>query len=150
MTDPVPLRADVALPPSLPAAMIRGARGCCPRCGEAKLFRKWLKPVDRCGACALDISGQRADDFPAYIALFVAGHLLAPILILMVADWELSPMVVVVTIIPLAVLFMLLLLQPAKGAVIALQWWNGMHGFRKERLPETPASENARPEDAPQ
>jgi hypothetical protein len=25
------------------------------------------------------------------------------------------------------------LLQPAKGAIIALQWWFGMHGFVKER-----------------
>jgi hypothetical protein len=24
-------------------------------------------------------------------------------------------------------------LQPAKGAIIALQWWFGMHGFVKER-----------------
>jgi uncharacterized protein (DUF983 family) len=33
---------------------------------------------------------------------------------------------------------MLVLLQPAKGAVIALQWWHGMHGFRRERRPEDP------------
>jgi hypothetical protein len=25
------------------------------------------------------------------------------------------------------------LLQPAKGVVIALQWWHGMHGFVRER-----------------
>jgi uncharacterized protein (DUF983 family) len=36
---------------------------------------------------------------------------------------------------------MLGMLQPAKGGVIALQWWFGMHGFVKERLPEdTPES----------
>jgi uncharacterized protein (DUF983 family) len=28
---------------------------------------------------------------------------------------------------------MLGLLQPAKGAVIAMQWWLGMHGFVRER-----------------
>ena len=39
-------------------------------------------------------------------------------------------------ILPLAVAFMLLTLQPAKGAVIALQWWHGMHGFRAERRPQ--------------
>ena len=39
-------------------------------------------------------------------------------------------------ILPLAVAFMLLTLQPAKGAVIALRWWHGMHGFRAERRPQ--------------
>jgi uncharacterized protein (DUF983 family) len=28
---------------------------------------------------------------------------------------------------------LLAFLQPAKGAVIAMQWWNGMHGFKQER-----------------
>ena len=31
---------------------------------------------------------------------------------------------------------LLALLQPSKGAVIAMQWWQGMHGFRKDRAPE--------------
>jgi len=36
----------------------------------------------------------------------------------------------------LLVAMLLALLQPSKGAVIAMQWWHGMHGFRKERAPE--------------
>jgi uncharacterized membrane protein YfcA len=32
-----------------------------------------------------------------------------------------------------ALALMIGLLQPAKGAIIALQWWFGMHGFVKER-----------------
>ena len=34
---------------------------------------------------------------------------------------------------PLALVMLIALLQPSKGAVIALQWWNGMHGFKRER-----------------
>jgi uncharacterized protein (DUF983 family) len=34
---------------------------------------------------------------------------------------------------PTAITMMLGMLQPAKGGVIALQWWHGMHGFAKER-----------------
>ena len=30
----------------------------------------------------------------------------------------------------LASVMMIGLLQPAKGGVIALQWWHGMHGFK--------------------
>ncbi|MEE3218586.1 MAG: DUF983 domain-containing protein, partial [Pseudomonadota bacterium] len=101
------------------------------------LFRKWLKPHDNCPACALDISGQRADDFPAYVSIFVTGHLLAPILIMLGSDFALSTFAILAITLPLAVVFMLATLQPAKGGVIALQWWHGMHGFRRERHPES-------------
>ncbi|QKG72399.1 DUF983 domain-containing protein [Erythrobacter mangrovi] len=138
MTQPSSLRPDVTLPASPTEMLLRGLRCQCPRCGEARIFGKWLKPLAHCPACALDLSEQRADDFPAYIAMFVTGHLLAPILVLMLFDWAIPSWVVIATIIPLSIVLMLLLLQPAKGAVIALQWWHGMHGFRRERRPEDP------------
>ena len=131
-----PLRTDVDLPATIWPAILLGTRGLCPRCGEANIFRKWLKPRDHCPACLLDMRGQRADDFPAYIAIFITGHLLAPVLIMLMTDYALSAMAVIAIIIPLAVAMLLALLQPSKGAVIAMQWWNGMYGFRKERLPE--------------
>lgn len=128
MRDPHPL------PRSLPAALWRGCLCRCPRCAEGKLFRKWLKPVDACAVCGLDISGQRSDDLPAYIGIFVTGHLLAPVIIALIADYSLSPLAMLAIIIPLALAMLFLLLQPSKGAVIALQWWNGMHGFKRERV----------------
>ena len=66
----------------------------------------------------------------------MTGHLLAPILIMLASDFALSAMAIVSIIIPLAIAMLLALLQPSKGAVIAMQWWHGMHGFRKERAPE--------------
>lgn len=138
---PVAMRPYVSLPRSFGEALWRGTRCLCPRCGEAKLFRKWLKPHDNCPACALDISGQRADDFPAYVSIFVTGHLLAPVLILLAGDYALSTAAVLAITLPLAVIFMLVTLQPAKGAVIALQWWHGMHGFRQERASEAAGTE---------
>lgn len=126
----------VTLPGTIWETLLRGIRCRCPRCGEGHIFRKWLKPVDACPQCALDLTGQRADDFPAYIAMFVTGHLLAPVLILLAGDYDLSPLAVMAIIIPLAVVMMVALLQPSKGAVIGLQWWHGMHGFKRERLPE--------------
>ena len=125
-----------SLPTSFPAALWRGIRCACPRCGEGKLFRKWLKPVDSCAQCGLDISGQRADDLPAYIGIFVTGHLLAPVIIALASDFDLSLLALFAIILPLALVMLIGFLQPSKGAVIAMQWWNGMHGFRRERLPE--------------
>lgn len=121
------------LPASFGAAVWRAARGRCPRCGQAHLFTRWLKPHSACPACAQDWSHQRADDFPAYIAILLTGHLLAPVIIALVSDFDLSPGLLAAILLPLAVAMMLAMLQPAKGAVIALQWWHGLHGFKRER-----------------
>ena len=45
-------------------AIMRGLRGHCPRCGEGRLFRAFLKPVDRCESCGEELHHQRADDLP--------------------------------------------------------------------------------------
>jgi len=129
---------DGAVLPALPhaywqAALRGGAQGKCPRCGEGRLFRKWLKPVDCCAARGPDRALPRAADFPAYVSIFVTGHLMAPLLILLALDYKLSMPALFAIILPLAVVVMLGVLQPAKGAIIAAQWWFGLHGFRKER-----------------
>ncbi len=125
----------VALPATFWQAAKRGVLCRCPRCGHAPLFRKWLKSVDACAACGQDWTHHRADDLPAYVAIIVTGHLLAPILIMLALDFELSPLTILLLTIPPAVALMLGMLQPAKGGVIAVQWWHGLHGFVRERAP---------------
>ena len=131
----------ITLPEGWIPALIRGAKGRCPRCGEAALFRAWLKPVDRCGHCMQDWSIQQADDFPAYIGMFVVGHLLAPVVIAMIATWGISAWVTLAIMLPVAVIMLLAMLQPTKGAVIGFLWWHGIGAFRQER--------RAPPEDHP-
>jgi uncharacterized protein (DUF983 family) len=114
-------------------AIIRGARGSCPRCGQAKLFLRFLKPVRHCSHCRQDWTPQQADDFPAYVSILLTGHLMAPVIIALVRDAQLSLGALVAIILPLAIILMIALLQPAKGAIIAVQWWFGMHGFQRER-----------------
>lgn len=125
--------APAPLPHRFAEAALRGIRGKCPRCGAARLFGKWLKPVERCAACGQDWSLQHADDFPAYIAIFLTGHITVPLLATLVLEYELSPLATGAIIVPLSAALMLGLIQPAKGAVIAAQWWLGLGGFRKER-----------------
>lgn len=132
-----PVSAPDFLPENLPQAALRGGiKSCCPRCGQAPLFRKWLKPVDRCAHCGQDWTLHNADDFPPYVSIFVTGHLMAPLIILMILDLEMSVAATMAVILPLAIMLMLGILQPAKGAIIALQWWIGMGGFTQERRPE--------------
>ena len=121
------------LPATFPQAARRAVAGRCPRCDGAQLFRKWLKPVDRCRTCGQDWSHARADDIPAYISILLTGHLLAPVIVLLAGDIKLSPLAAGAVILPLAAAMVLAGLQPVKGAVIALQWWLGMQGFQRER-----------------
>ncbi|PNU05974.1 DUF983 domain-containing protein [Novosphingobium guangzhouense] len=129
------------IPATFSQALLRGLRSRCPRCGEGSLFRKWLKPRERSPVCTMDLTPQRADDFPAYIAMIVTGHLMAPLIIALSVDYDLGPLAMFAILVPLAIAMMIGMLQPAKGGVIATQWWFGMHGFVKERLPETPVQD---------
>lgn len=136
---PIPVRPAVQLPGSAWAAVWRGMRFNCPRCGDAPLFAGFLRPMPVCPACAHDWTHQRADDFPAYISMLITGHVLAPVIIGLELGFAPSVNLLAAIVLPLAAAMMLGLLQPAKGAVIAMQWWGGMHGFQRERRVE-PAS----------
>jgi len=119
---------------------LRGMRNHCPACDHKPLFRRYLKPVERCAGCGQDWTLHQADDFPAYIAIFISGHLLAPLLIA-VGSRELLPMGVLALVAIIGALVLTIaLLQPAKGAVIALQYHWQMHGF----APAAPATEGER------
>ena len=59
-------------------AMKRGFRCRCPRCGEGKLFRAFLKVDDHCSECGLDFTPHRADDLPAYLVIVIVGHIVVP------------------------------------------------------------------------
>lgn len=117
------------LPATLGAAMRRGITGKCPRCGGAHLFAGFLKPVDRCPLCAQDWTLHAADDFPPYVSIIITGHVMAPVFIVLGSLTALSMIWTTGIALLLAVPLLLVLLQPAKGGIIALQWWMGMHGF---------------------
>jgi uncharacterized protein (DUF983 family) len=107
----------------------RGFRGRCPRCGEGRLFRAFLKPVEACERCGEDLSHQRSDDAPPYFTILIVGHLLVPVLLAVQMTVELSVYGHLAIWLPLTAVLTIGLLQPVKGAVIALQWALYMHGF---------------------
>jgi len=136
MASPPTYPAQINLPASASEAILRGLRAKCPRCGEAALFRAWIKPVEICSHCHYDWSVQRADDFPAYIGIFVTGHVLAPVVIALIGTVGLSAGVTLAIILPIAIVMTLAMLHPVKGGVIALLWWLGVGAFKKERAPD--------------
>ena len=107
----------------------RGMRSTCPACGTGRLFRAFLKPVDHCAACGEEMHHHRADDLPAYLVIFVVGHVLMTGYMLADMAYPMSTWAHLAIWAPLAVVAALLTIQPIKGAVIALQWAYKMHGF---------------------
>jgi uncharacterized protein (DUF983 family) len=99
-------------------AITRGIRGLCPRCGEGKLFYRYLKVSPACPNCAHDLDRYPSDDGPAYFTILLVGHLVVAPLLLFPMIWQ-APVALIVpaTLIPLAGLTMLVLPR-TKGAVI--------------------------------
>lgn len=120
---------DSASPRPTGTAIGLGLRGRCPACGEGRLFRAFLKPADQCPRCGEFLAGHQADDFPAYIVILLLGHIIVPIMIEVNHAFDI-PLLWQSIIWPLLVLFLAVaMIQPVKGAVIALQWARRMHGF---------------------
>ena len=115
-----------APPPPIPT----GLRGRCPRCGEGRLFGRFLKVEPACALCGQEFHHHQADDFPPYIVMFIVGHLLGYGIYTVEMRYEDFPLWLHAFLWPsLAVGLSLALLQPVKGFVIALQYALGMHGF---------------------
>jgi uncharacterized protein (DUF983 family) len=110
-------------------AQKRGFRGRCPRCGEGKLFRAFLKVDDHCSVCKLDFTPHRADDLPAYLVIVIVGHIVVPLALFIETNYSPPVALQLAIYLPLTLFASLALLQPVKGAVVGMQWALRMHGF---------------------
>ncbi len=104
------------------AALRKGWRGRCPRCGERSLFSSYVKMAPSCSACGLDFEPFRADDAPAYFTILLVGHIVIPAMLIMEQMWTPSLWVLAAIWPPLTLVLSLVLLPRIKGAVIAFQW----------------------------
>jgi uncharacterized protein (DUF983 family) len=115
---------DVERP--LVPAMLRGLRGRCPKCGDGKLFWKYLKVSPSCEACSHDLARYPADDGPAYFTILIVGHLLIAPFFLFPVIWGMSLWVLLpATLIPLAIAT-LMLLPRIKGGFIGVLYAMGV------------------------
>jgi len=119
---------------SLKRDLLLGFRGLCPCCGKGRIFRAFLKVADRCERCGEEFFHHRADDLPAYLVIVIVGHIVVALLLLLEATQALGLWAEVALFVPVTFAFALALLQPVKGAVVALQWHLGMEGFGPAKL----------------
>jgi uncharacterized protein (DUF983 family) len=119
-------------------AMKRGFRCRCPRCGEGKLFRAFLKIDDNCTTCGLDYTPHRADDLPAYLVIIIVGHIVVPVVLWVETNYSPAIWLQMAIYLPFTFISSLLLLQPVKGAVVGFQWALRMHGFDENAPSDIP------------
>jgi len=119
-------------------AMRRGFMCRCPRCGEGKLFRAFLKVGDHCTNCQLDYTPHRADDLPAYLVIVIVGHIVVPVVLWVETNYSPAIWLQMAIYLPFTFLSSLLLLQPVKGAVVGFQWALRMHGFDENAPSDIP------------
>jgi uncharacterized protein (DUF983 family) len=117
-----PIPIDDGEPRDRPMAMWRGWCGRCPRCAEPTLFRAYLKMASTCASCGEDLEPFRADDAPAYFTIFIMGHIVVPLVLMVERSWMPSLWVHALLWIPTSVALSLLLLPRVKGATIGLLW----------------------------
>src|SRR5258706_13290434 len=97
-------------------SMKRGFPCRCPRCGEGKLFRAFLKVDNNCSACGLDYTPHRADDLPAYLVIVIVGHIVVPLALSIETNFAPPMWAQLATYLPLTLILSLALLQPVKGS----------------------------------
>ena len=128
-------------PGSAAEAVWRGFTMKCPNCGHGKLFRRFLKVVDRCPACGEELFHHRADDFPPYLVMMIVGHAVVPAVLALEMAYAPPIWLQFLIWLPVTLVSALALLQPVKGAIVGMQWQLGMHGFalsKQRRLEAEP------------
>lgn len=110
-------------------SMGRGARGACPNCGVGKVFAKGLSTRTHCSHCNEELHHHRADDLPAYLNIFIVGHIVVGLAVILMdmkllGTWEIVFLACLV-----ALGMAVLLMRPLKGMVLGAQWALRMHGF---------------------
>ncbi|MES1991260.1 MAG: DUF983 domain-containing protein [Pseudomonadota bacterium] len=121
--------SGVDTPRPLWPAMLRGLKLRCPKCGEGKLFRKYLKVNDTCPNCGEELFHHEADDAPPYFTILIVGHIVVPLMLAVEMAYQ-PPVWVHMAIWPLLTLGLCLSMLPRiKGAVVGVQWAAKMHGF---------------------
>jgi len=103
----------------------RGLKLRCPRCGQGKLFRAFLKPVEHCSNCEQRWGDVRADLAPAWAAMTISAHFTVAIwhFLFWGADipaWQLTSYLCVI-----GTIIALLALPPMKGLFMAIIWAKG-------------------------
>jgi uncharacterized protein (DUF983 family) len=109
---------------TLSGAIRAGLMCRCPRCGAGKLFQGFLTLRPRCDQCGLDCGFADSGDGPAVFIMFLAGFIVVGAALLTEAEYHPPYWVHAALWLPLILIVTLGPLRPAKGVMIALQYFH--------------------------
>ncbi len=108
--------------------MARGAANRCPVCGGARLFAGYLAIRPACDRCGAPLGRIRADDAPPYFTIFIVGHIVVPLMLVVERQQAPALWLMAAIFLPMTLVLCLLLLRPVKGATLGLMLSLGMTG----------------------
>jgi uncharacterized protein (DUF983 family) len=117
--------------PSTQNALIRGALGRCPACGQGRLLHHYLKIVDHCSTCGEPYGHFRADDAAPWLTILLVGHLTVPVILVVEESVQLPLWQALSIYVPTILLLTLGLLPRCKGIILALLWVTKAEGSEK-------------------
>lgn len=103
-------------------AAFNGLKHVCPKCGDAPLFRAYLKPVANCASCGENWETIRADDAPAWATILIVGHLVAPLFHYLTFNQSLPSWAPGLILVSLGVVLSLAILPRMKGLFMGIIW----------------------------
>lgn len=116
-----------------PSSIEVGLRGCCPRCGQGKLYKGFLDLAPRCEVCGLDYSFADSGDGPAVFIMMIAGFVIVGLVLWVEFTWSPPYWVHALLWIPLTLALTIGLLRPLKGWLVAQQFRNKAEEGRLEK-----------------
>ena len=102
----------------------RGFLKTCPYCGKSKIFSSYLKLASVCKNknCKFVFKNYKTDDGPAYFTIFIVGHIVIPIIVLLEGSEVPPPFWFQITFWPIiTILLGIWLLPRVKGAFLGFQ-----------------------------
>ena len=126
-----------------PTPMTVALKGCCPRCGEGRLFKGFLSLAPRCEACDLDYGFIDTADGPAFFVMSFVGIVVVGLALWVEFTFTPPIWLHLVLWFGLTGILSLGLVRPLKGLMVSLQF---KHKAEEGRLQ---AVTPAKPHDGP-
>ncbi len=109
-------------PHSILKAIKRGFNKNCPRCGHHSIYKSYIKFAPKCSKCNIKFSKYSTDDGPAYITIFLVGHIIIPLVLITEGGRFPPPILFQLIFWPIITICLCLWFLPRiKGAFLGLQ-----------------------------
>lgn len=116
---------------TIETSVLKVLAGRCPRCGQGRLFKGYLRLNSNCSYCDLDFEFAESGDGPAFFIMILVGFLVVLAAILTEIHYRPPYWVHAALWLPAILMLSALLLRPLKSLMI---WQQYKHQAREGRL----------------